>query len=257
MNADPMERLVRSLKDDLDEARAALARRDTTIAAVRDLADDMYDILQTRQDENWLAKAEYIQGRLLAALSAPVEAGTTEPAQVGRCGATTGLRLPLRDHPSCELPAGHAGFHRDGNTEWGRSWVDPPEKGTPAEAVNIVGGTHTDPGNTELDDAIEVIVGDYVADTLVRTDLAKRVLAEVVKRTGLGVYDKPLPGAPAEPASDTEECDECGHPRTDHPGDRACRAVLRPLWAPDDECWCGRYVAALAGAADTAREDEQ
>jgi hypothetical protein len=69
----------------------------------------------------------------------------------------------------------------------------------PVEAVNIVGGTHTDPGNTELDDAIEMIVGDYVADTLVRTDLAKRVLAEVVKRTGLGVYDKPLPGAPAEP----------------------------------------------------------
>lgn len=48
---------------------------------------------------------------------------------------------------------------------------------------DIVGGTKRDPGDTELDDAIEIIVGDYISDSLLRIDLAQRIMAEVLRRT--------------------------------------------------------------------------
>ena len=51
------------------------------------------------------------------------------------------------------------------------------------KVYNIVGGTHSDPGDTELDDAIEQFVGDYVHDSLLRIELAQRILAEVLRRT--------------------------------------------------------------------------
>lgn len=58
-------------------------------------------------------------------------------------------------------------------------------------ATDIVGGGYTDPGDTELDDAIEQIVGDYIPDTLLRLQCAGRILREVARRTGLDVYARP------------------------------------------------------------------
>ena len=58
-----------------------------------------------------------------------------------------------------------------------RALVDDPR------VYDIVGGTWIEPGDTELDDTIEQIVGDYVPDSLVRVQLAKRILAEVLRRT--------------------------------------------------------------------------
>lgn len=51
------------------------------------------------------------------------------------------------------------------------------------EVADIVGGTQTDPGDTELDNAIEIIVADYIPDSLLRVQLAKRILREVLLRT--------------------------------------------------------------------------
>jgi hypothetical protein len=67
---------------------------------------------------------------------------------------------------------------------------------TPLIEVDVVGGTRTDPGDTELDDAIEIIVGDYIPDSLLRVQLAKRILAEVLRRT-------PITDPYARPASPT------------------------------------------------------
>lgn len=60
--------------------------------------------------------------------------------------------------------------------------------------VDIIGGGYTDPGDTELDDAIEQIVADYIPDSLLRVQLAKRILAEVLRRTPIDdPYARPRP----------------------------------------------------------------
>jgi hypothetical protein len=51
--------------------------------------------------------------------------------------------------------------------------------------TDIVGGNKTDPDDTQLDDAIEIIVGDYVTDSLLRIQLTSRIVAEVLRRTPL------------------------------------------------------------------------
>lgn len=57
--------------------------------------------------------------------------------------------------------------------------------------LDLVGGPHAQPSHVELDGAIEQIVSDYIPDSLLRIQLAKRVLAEVVKRTGLDPFAQP------------------------------------------------------------------
>jgi hypothetical protein len=62
---------------------------------------------------------------------------------------------------------------------------------TERDVVDIAGGGFTDPGDTELDDAVEQIVGDYIPDTLLRLQCAGRIMREVTRRTGLDVYARP------------------------------------------------------------------
>lgn len=56
--------------------------------------------------------------------------------------------------------------------------------------------------------------------------------------------------APAE-----DECADCGDPRSDHDDKGVCRRVIRPLWDPDDECWCGRFVAPAPARERTALDE--
>lgn len=57
--------------------------------------------------------------------------------------------------------------------------------------INIIGGGYQEPGNTELDDAIEQILDPYIPDSILRIELTKRILTEVEKRTPVRAMDRP------------------------------------------------------------------
>jgi hypothetical protein len=63
-----------------------------------------------------------------------------ERPKVGRCGdwlpTLVGPGEPTT-HNCCELPAGHAGWHRDGDTEWGQRWASNARTGDPIEPVPV------------------------------------------------------------------------------------------------------------------------
>lgn len=77
-----------ALRAELDVARRDLAAAATRETAVRELADDLPDLLQTyawsHQDGTWLGYAEFVAGRIRAALAGSAEADG--PALREDCG---------------------------------------------------------------------------------------------------------------------------------------------------------------------------
>lgn len=126
----------------------------------------------------------------------------------GLCDAVTG-------YSDCNRAAGHiyrvddtAARHRQpGETatisvsrdqlpffehRWGEDEETSNTAVKPHPIIDIIGGRQTEPGDTELDDAIEQIVGDYIPDSLLRIQLKQRILREILRRTALDAFARPL-----------------------------------------------------------------
>ncbi|HEY9418136.1 MAG TPA: hypothetical protein VIQ30_25530 [Pseudonocardia sp.] len=236
----------------LDEARAELARRDTTIAAAgqvlaawdTDCPGGIHDSVYAAMD------------RLRAALSAPVEAGATEPARERDAAA--------------EAVLARWAFLSDDDAHSTMSLADATglvdvvartlaEAGAPAEPV-IGAASEANPNGSCPDCGYEgphnplrvrpdqVECGGTCGASWTRPDADPRVVEALDFWQHMN-RDEHLSAradtfAPAEPTSDTASCGICKlGGRTIHIDDRCAEHGDHDL---DD----------VAGAADTAREDQ-
>lgn len=70
-----------------------------------------------------------LTAEVVAAVMSMVGACCNSPPRLGR---------PLADVPSCVLPYGHKGFHRDDRrSEWGQTWTEPPAEAIERAALGL------------------------------------------------------------------------------------------------------------------------
>lgn len=102
-----------------------------------------------------------------------------------RCRAAR-RSCPIHGDNGCEIQ-GEAGCRERAQDQ--RQWR--ADVDAELAVVDVVGGTHTDPGFTELDDAIMRIIGEYIPDMLLTHQIQQRILREVMCRTRLDAFALP------------------------------------------------------------------